>query len=188
MFGTYAMRASNAVLSMGGSELVRIIDQRLSAYVPCAVRAMLQLSADYRRIFWALSYTPAGPPQVFAPDLSRPLVDPSPPLAPCREVTLNGWLPTGFGPPASEIEWSSDDSSMRDGQPSANGGTSQNSSASSSSVLPSFGVPVARDGASSGESIGDFMSEIADEISQGELSDLGLIGEEFLETIAVSNR
>ena len=77
---------------------------------------------------------------------------------------------------------------MRDGQPSVNGGTSRNSSASSSGVLPSFDVPVARDGASSGESIGDFMSEIADEISQDELSDLGLIGEEFLEAIAVSNR
>ena len=100
------------------------------------------------------------------------------PLAPCREITLSGWS-SGLA-----------DSSMRDGQPSVNGGTSRNSSASSSGVLPSFGVPVpvARDGASSGESIGDFMSEIADEISQDELSDLGLIGEEFLEAIAVSNR
>ena len=132
MFGAYAMGASNAVLSMDGSELVRILDQRLSAYVPCAVRAMLQLSADYRSISWALSYTPAGPPQVFAPYLSRPVFDPSPPLAPCREVTLYGWLPTGLGPPVSELEGSSDDSSMRDGQPSVNGGTSRNSSASSS--------------------------------------------------------
>ena len=36
--------------------------------------------------------------------------------------------------------------------------------------------------------IGDLMSKIADEISQGELSDWGLIGEEFLETISASNR
>jgi len=196
MFGRYVMRDSNAVLSMDGSELVRIIDQRLSAYVPCAVRAMLQLSADYRRMSWALSYTPAGPPQMFAQDLSRHLVDPLPPLAPCRELTLNGWLPTvGFGPSASEREGSSDDSSTgasaalpcgMAGVPL--GPASPVPAVSCSGVLPSFGVPVARVGASSGEPIGDLMSEIADEISQGELSDWGLIGEEFLETISVSNR
>ena len=141
---------------------------------------------------WALSYTPAGQPQVFAQDLSRLLVDPSPPLAPCRELTLNGWLPTaGVGPSASEREGSSDDSSTGASAASPSGmegvplgPASPVPAVSCSGVLPSFGVPVARAGASFGEPIGDLMSEIADEISQGELSDWGLIGEEFLETIS----